>query len=348
MLTVLLTILKILGFIILGIIALVLLIVLAVLFAPIRYRATGDVAMPDIDAVASAGWLLHIVHVSLTYRDGEGVLRIRVFGIPIKKKAVIVPKESDEPKDERSISDKVLDTIRSKIRDEDGDGTDDGAVPGDEATHREDPGRNEEDGFVDENDDDDDGDGSGEKDSARSRWQYSEHLKEPAGRRRVTDVDPPRRSLFQKIGDFFRRIGVRIRNLFETVKDAIRGVNEKKEKVLGYVRDPQYKEAAMQVLHELIRLLRHYRPRRLRGFLELGLDDPSATGMIVGVYYAVYPVDMKHFRLTGCFTEKKIEGSLRLRGHIRLIHAGLAFLRLYRNKTIKDLLSHKEDHNGRK
>ena len=330
MLSVVLTILKIIGFILLGIIALVLLIVLAVLFVPVRYRAAGEADIPEIQARGRVSWLLHIVHVSFIYDDSGGVLRIRIFGIPVKKKAIEKP--ADKEKDDRSLSDKLIDKVRDKIR-----------MP-------ESAAESDNTQFSTDTADDESADGSErtednnaeEPEEQKKTWEYSAYVSEPAGKKHYSDVKPPKRSFFQKIGDSIRRIGIRIKDLLQTAGDMLKQFRDKKDEVMGYIEDPQYQEAVKLVFSELIRLLGHYRPRKIRGDLELGLDDPSATGMILGAYYALYPVDGKYFRFTGNFEHKVIRGHGMLRGHIRIIHLAVTLLRLYRNSTIKGLLDRRK------
>lgn len=345
MLGAVLTILKILGFILLGVIALALLIVLAVLFVPVRYRISGDVDIPEYRAKGSVSWLLHAVHASIRYDTQGGIVRLRIFGIPVWKKVIEPPPEKE--KDDRGLADKLLDKARDKIRGTDNDGAESDAEGGGEAAAPEsvrtaDAASGKEQtvsaqaaGSADEPD------GSAGEDEEKKQektWEYSEHLNDPRGKVRYRDVKPEKTSLFRKIGDFFRRIVIRVRDLIQTAGDLLKNVNSKKNEILGYVENPRYQEAARLVLSEIVRLLRHFRPRKIRGRLELGLDDPSATGMIIGAYYALYPVEDKYFRFTGNFEKKVIRGAGRLHGHIRIIHPAVTLLRLYRNDVIRELM----------
>ena len=73
--TVLLTILKVIGWILLGILGLILLTVLTVLLVPIRYRADG-VWKEEKYIRGRVTWLLHLLSIRVTY-EKELLLEVR-------------------------------------------------------------------------------------------------------------------------------------------------------------------------------------------------------------------------------------------------------------------------------
>ena len=79
--TVLLTILKVIGWILLGILGLILLTVLTVLLVPIRYRADG-VWKEEKYIRGRVTWLLHLLSIRVTY-EKELLLEVRVAGFLI-------------------------------------------------------------------------------------------------------------------------------------------------------------------------------------------------------------------------------------------------------------------------
>ncbi len=96
-LAVLLTVLKIIGLILLGILAFVLALLLVVLFVPIRYKADGFYIDKDYNVKGKANWLLHAVTVSFDLKASKDPL-IRILGIKLKnkKKNDIEDKKSEE------------------------------------------------------------------------------------------------------------------------------------------------------------------------------------------------------------------------------------------------------------
>ncbi len=83
MLHILLTILSTLGIVLLVILGIIIFLVLCLLFTPVCYsgkvRKQGD----SLYAGATVYWLLHLVHVRITYEDRKASWEIRILGIPV-------------------------------------------------------------------------------------------------------------------------------------------------------------------------------------------------------------------------------------------------------------------------
>ena len=88
----------------------------------------------------------------------------------------------------------------------------------------------------------------------------------------------------------------------------------------------------------LIKGLWHIRPRKLKGSLELGLDDPATTGYIFAALSQFYDAYYENFELTPEFEEKTIKGELELKGHIVLGYIVMKALRLYLRKQFRQFL----------
>ena len=81
MISVLLTLLKIIGIVLLSLLGLFLVLLLIVLFVPVRYRIKGYYK-DEFVCHGKITWLLHLVSVSIDY-DKEAATAIRIFGIDI-------------------------------------------------------------------------------------------------------------------------------------------------------------------------------------------------------------------------------------------------------------------------
>ncbi|MDE6619488.1 MAG: hypothetical protein K2K74_03165, partial [Lachnospiraceae bacterium] len=84
MISILLTVLKIIGIAILIILGLIFLILLLALFVPVRYNGKGCYHDGSFAARLRASWLLHIISASGTYELGQSFhIRLRLFGIAV-------------------------------------------------------------------------------------------------------------------------------------------------------------------------------------------------------------------------------------------------------------------------
>lgn len=82
-LTVLGTILKIIGFVLLGILLLLLLFLLVFLFVPLRYRANVVRDGNKLSVQAQVSYLFRLIRLPVNFEDGKLFIRLTVFGIPL-------------------------------------------------------------------------------------------------------------------------------------------------------------------------------------------------------------------------------------------------------------------------
>ncbi len=106
-------------------------------------------------------------------------------------------------------------------------------------------------------------------------------------------------------------------------------------KTLRWLSEDENKEALQLTVCQIKYLLHHIRPRKLRGDVTFGLDDPYTVGRILGLLSIFYPVYEKECTVTPVFDRNVLEGELAFRGHIRLIHVAVVGIRLFRNKTTR-------------
>ena len=74
------------------------------------------------------------------------------------------------------------------------------------------------------------------------------------------------------------------------------------------------------LLRRLRILLRHFRIRRIRGFLKFGTGAPDMTGYLTGLLYRILPAGAADYEVDPYFDEKIIETDTSLIGHIRACH----------------------------
>jgi hypothetical protein len=79
--TVLFTILKILGWVLLILLALILVVLLLVLFCPVRYAAAGNVQGKQVQGRVRVSWLLRLVSFHLTFEKDGLHMYLRLFGM---------------------------------------------------------------------------------------------------------------------------------------------------------------------------------------------------------------------------------------------------------------------------
>lgn len=351
---VLLLILKILGIIIGSIIGLVLLLLLAVLFVPVRYRAKVNVNLPDYRLKAYGSWLLHIIHASFTLEDGTA-LCLRVFGIPVKK--IVTQPDPEKEKDDRSLIEKILDKIlprreEAEFGNEETD-SDSDFTAGDETAQNE--PENEPDVVLDDAVSGETVTESAPEPAAKDECEKTskdileeilseedEHIDPSPAPATAPSAVKKKRGIFNRIKGFFSGIAQKIKGAAAKAAEAYNKAHDKYEQVSDFLDDDDNMEALRLIRDRLLILLRHIRPRVIKGKLILGLEDPATTGKIIGAYYAFFAPGKDFLDLRGEFYEEIVQGRVYIRGHIRIIHLLIAFIKLYKNKKIKSWIK-KED-----
>ena len=99
------------------------------------------------------------------------------------------------------------------------------------------------------------------------------------------------------------------------------------------------REALLKILRKLRSLLRHWGIRRLRGEIIFGMEDPYLLGKLLELLSFFYPLYGRELSLEPHFGEKRLEGWIYGRGHIRLIHLVLLGIPLLMDRRIRGLIS---------
>lgn len=115
--TVILTILKIIGWLLLILLLLLVAVVLLILFYPVGYRVKGSIRQKEINGSVCVYWLFHLFSFCLTYTGGKSSMYVRLFGFKKKlssetegevgaklpEEKAVVEKEEAEPPQEQTI-----------------------------------------------------------------------------------------------------------------------------------------------------------------------------------------------------------------------------------------------------
>ena len=361
--TVLLTILKGIGWILLGILGLILLTVLTVLLVPIRYRADG-VWKEEKYIRGRVTWLLHLLSLRVTY-EKELLLEVRVAGFliyPKKERSGKKKKAVQETDEEESV---VPDAGRTEPMDASGteasraaegtsaagvelpDEIDDTEVSESAAAEVNDV----EPQSADPNDESaarSDGEASATKDAApgASETQSQEAEASKAQKTGSTDADKTQAAdsdtvFDQSTDSFFEKFSGK----FSKIADRLRGMQHKtdqlKQKLVYYKKNwdqPQTRQAIRVGFYELGRILKHVQPQKFEVVGIVGTGDPASVGQILAVQGMLYPWHKGNIRLEPDFEEKHIEGELHLKGRIRLGTLGICGLRILLNKNVRRLI----------
>lgn len=325
MLHILLTILKVIGIIILVLISLVILIIAAILFVPIRYSidAIYDRKVKNLDFKIKITYLLHLISVKYIYKD-DG-LSIKIFGIKtrffdketkameekINKETKMFEKMSSEIKDNMTEMPEVYEQLK-KI---------------DEERDRLAENVNKTEENIENNNKD--------NDTEENTEENTEEF-----------IKVEKQNIFSRIYSKIKAIIIKIKYRFikfcDTIKKICKNVNDLKE----FISDDNTKEAFGFLKKEALILLKHIRPRRIKGYVHFGFDDPSYTGNLLGLIYMILRGSPKEFRINPDFENKVFDGEIHAKGRVQCYLLLIIGIRLYKNDNLKLLLERRRT-NGR-
>lgn len=342
-----LIILKIIGIILLCILGLVILLALCILFVPIRYRA--DINYKDHFKVkVKVTYLLHLF--SLIYsKDGESNIVLKIFGIRTKFFNNEEKKKLKKYEQETEMFEKMSEEIND---------SQERIVPDFEKFKKIDEQRDEkvekvvnEENCLQENprlsiaqtetkDSDDSkqlisetaSSEKSETDQNNETDQESETDEENEGwfHKKIHGIFNKLKSIIHKI----KKNKFRFFSLCGKIKKAYHKAGDLKD----FLSDEKTKEAFSFVKAEFFILLKHIRPRKVKGFLHFGFDDPAYTGQVLGIIYMITKGTNKNVQINPDFENTVLEGDLHIKGRVQGYALLLIAYKLYKNDNLKFVL----------
>lgn len=302
MLHIILFILKILGLLVLIVLGLVLTVALLILLVPVRYQAEGSYD-GKVKGKARITWLLHILSVTAQYEE-DLIVRVRIFGFRKGK-----PKKIDsELKEAEDIMVQAMEIMEPE--------------PIREAQEV--------------------------KDEIHDRVkEIPKNL--PPPREELRNLTPPKEESKKKKG--FRVMGVfeklkkkvlmaftKLKFFFLRICDTLRTIKDKKDEIYAWISNKENQKTGKLLFRQVKRLIRHILPRRGKGNITFGFDDPYLTGQVLTYASVIYPLCHKHLNLYPVFDQTvfMVEGTFR--GRIRLGTALFIGLRMLLDRNFRRLL----------
>ena len=335
MIHIILLILKIIGIILLVLLGLVLAAVLAVLFAPVRYRAEGAFR-GNAQADGRITWLFPLVSVNLSLRGGALSSRLRVLGIPLGGGG---KRGRELEEDLEELAEPFIHTASL-----DGEGKETPPPQPDDGTETVPSGNPKAEPPPD---------APQEPDQAGNGTSGETEKKEPkqkpygpsgvSGRpgRGISSLARRLKAVLSWPARFLKGFKKRIRRIqkrFKAIRGRLRELAERKDQVLAFLKDEENRKTFRLAKRQLARVFRHIRPRRFRGQITFGFDDPYRTGQALSAAALLCPLYKNSLQLTPVFDRAVLEGEFSLRGRVRAAVLVSAALRLLMDRNFRKLL----------
>lgn len=109
----------------------------------------------------------------------------------------------------------------------------------------------------------------------------------------------------------------KIKYTFQKICDKIKMCFETKEKIVTFLENEVHQQAFLKIKKEFFWLLKHLRPKKVRGKVRFGFDDPCRTGQVLAGLSVLYPFYGENVEIEPDFENEILTGNLFIKGCIR-------------------------------
>lgn len=353
----LLLLLKILGWALLVLLLLLIAVVLLVLFVPVRYevrvqneRSTEpeqNNPIAELRMHLRVNWLLHLLHVTVNYGPEGMQNKIRVAGIDLKKVLTQLAerKEEKQRRRERKKHRHTVQESHNTLQ------TKDSAVKPDETEQMQTESENRifSDGKAETGDDS----RMPEESIGETKKVPSAEAESGSDEKEQTLVlkdssEESRSETARKVQEPQRKKGISESVLQKNRKKAsgsskpgiITKIRTQLSRLHKEFTDEVNRHAVSHLWKELLKLLRSYKPRKLKADLTFSLADPALTGGAVGMISLLPWIYRYPCSIIPDFTSEKlyIEGEVLACGKVTVFVFAVSLLRLLRDKEFMQVV----------
>lgn len=161
--------------------------------------------------------------------------------------------------------------------------------------------------------------------------------KEPKPKRNPLDKI---RRIFVKIAEILKKILAlpgKIKAAFADFKRTAKEIYGKIKEVKELLASESFLGVKTLVFGELGTIMGHVRPRKIKGDLYFGFDDPALTGQVLAAASIFYPFYGRGFSLHPYFDRVILEGRAQIWGRMYGVVFVRTVWRLFRDSNVKEL-----------
>lgn len=288
MLTIFLTILKILGILLLVVIGLLILGILAILFVPLRYD--GKISYNDKNQCVATQitWLFRLIYIEGGYQE-KVYARAKLLWFTLWKwKADEKENDKEDHLESADYSEEELDRLLE------------------ERSQKEESKEETKDAKVIEEKMD-------EPDAEENLTEVQPTEIEP------NEIEPKEVELNEAKSNEAESTEKKPKKIqLQQIGKKIKEIKEKIKHIKEMASDQRIHRAILLLIDGAWKMARHSLPRKIKGRAKFGFEDPSTTGQILTYVSLLYPCYAKSIELVPMFTEKVIDLDLYFRGRVRL------------------------------
>lgn len=285
MVSIILTILKIIGIILLAILGILLLLIALVLFVPVRYKASGGYTQGSADVSGKVRWFLGFVSLTVRYQSGQPFhIKTKVLFITIFDNLKKTKRQKKQRKQKHTSEEKPQLQAAS-----------------DEEEYIDDERLSKTEEFCA---------GVSEEETPGTADEFEQEFEQDK-----------KETIFQKIKAFFAKLVDLIRNIkftFHKIYVIIVKIRDNIKYYWELLQQESTKQAFRLCSKQLSKIIKNISPKKYEVKLHLGFEDPSVMGNVLAVWGMLYPFHMGKVDIQPEFDQKVMEGSFRLKGRVSI------------------------------
>lgn len=316
MLHIILFILKISGFIIVGILGLIMLVTAICILSPFAYHIEASVnnSPESVKTDIRFHWLFHLIAGRVSYKNGTLVWSIRAawkhFGNG---------RPPAEPHRSPPVSPKRITTEQAETEPAGTSAPDTGTSD-----------RSAEDRT------------SSDKAAAKTEKKQEKHNNSKiSSKQKTTETDKTAENSFiSRIIVRVSKYQKKIEYTFQKICAKIKALLKAKEQIEAFVQNQVHQNAFRRILRELRRLIRKLRPKRADVRAEFGFQNPAYTGYLLAGISIIYPAIGDFTEIEPDFEHRVFKGEARISGSLRILHAAVFALRIIADKNVRTTFRH--------
>lgn len=313
MITVLLSILKIIGIVLLCILALIVTVLILVLFVPVRYQVKGYRKEGDevpVRAAVKITWLLHILNAAFRYPE-EPYIKVRIFCFTVfsTRKKEVPEEEKQEEKTGTEAEDKKK---------------------------QDDAGKQEREGNIAENNASATNEAAEQKETVdiQAPDGHDKKTESEAGENDGNEKEPTILRFIQKLAAILKNIKYTICKICDKIKEIIQNIKY----YIKIIQSDSFQRAFQMCRGEALKLIKSVLPGRITGDFVIGLGDPASTAQILSVQGILYPIIGNYISITPDFERSVFEGDFFIKGKITAFRILKTAVKVYFNKDMRKVI----------
>lgn len=326
MLHILIWILKLCGLLLLAAFLLLLAVILAILFVPLRYRA--DLHFENKPAgCLTATWLLHAFKAEAVLEERLRV-KIRLLWFTLFDE-ILWPDEDESASEEETFPEEELFSVEETLPEKEVISKQEPLTDKNNLSKKRplsDEERSSQESVFSDDDD--------ILSATEVRPDKAETAKAEADAP-ASEKKRKRSSFLSRIREWIRRFIVRLTAFFRNIKASAASVQKRYRSFRSIITDEKNRKTFRLVKKQSGALIRHILPRRLKGWIRFGFEDPYYTGKVLTIISPFYGLYGKNISIEPVFDEKVLTGEFCFSGRIRLSKLLWCIFRVVMDKNFR-------------